>query len=291
MKRLPAALLLLLIFLCFASLAAAEPDPIGEVQTFRGTAVAVHGGQKRVLALGDKLFRDETVATAAESFLQIMFADGTVMTLDQLTEMALNDVAYSPMDAGNSVFDAEMVAGTCRFVTGQITKHNPERFKIGSPLGIIGIRGTEGGVSAAPDNASAYGASLGAAIGAQGSGWSPAVAPSVTHETVAHFNGTVSRPMSFTDHFGKTVEIARGMAVDVSADRGAGAPRGVGPEDREMFKPASFSTAANVPSRYRVNFRGYDSSPGSVSSAGGTSGGGDKTAKTEAASEPHGYHP
>jgi hypothetical protein len=261
----------LLIFLAVAFPAFASQNPIGEVQTLRGTAVAVDGGQKRMLAAGDKLFRSETVATGAESFLQVMFEDGTVLALDAHTEMILNDVAYEPGNSDNRIFDIDMVAGTCRFVTGQITKHSPDKFKIGSPLGTIGIRGTEGGVSAPADNAAEYGAGLDAAMGAPGSGWNPGPRPGVSKETVAHINGSTRRPMSFTDTFGKTVEIGRGQAVDVSAGTGAGAPRGISAQDRQTFSPADFSTSANVPSAYTPNFSGYSASPGL---SGGVLGGG-----------------
>lgn len=268
-------IIFLIVFLLVPATAlAADQDPIGEVQTYKGTAVAVGNGQKRILSLRDKLYQNDMVATGAESFLQIMFQDGTVLTLDAHTEMVLNDVSYRPGNSDGRMFDIDMVAGTCRFVTGQITKHNPDKFKIGSPLGTIGIRGTEGGVKAAADNADEFGASLDAAMAADGSGWSPGVSPSVSRETVAHINGSARRDISFTDAFGKTVSVPRGMAVDVSADTGAGDPRGIDSADRESFSSADFSKAASVPSAYSSHFSGYDASPGATSGVGGGAEGG-----------------
>ncbi|MGE4290817.1 MAG: FecR domain-containing protein [Desulfovibrio sp.] len=275
MKRLILSGLSVLILLLFSFSAIAEQTAIGKVQTFRGTAVAVDAGQKRLLSTGDDLFRSETVATGAESFLQIMFLDGTVLTLDAHTQMVLNDVAYRPGDSENRNFDIEMVAGTCRFVTGQITKHNPDKFKIGSPLGSIGIRGTEGGIAARASNAQAFGAGLDAAMASPGSGWNPGAAPEVDQETVAHINGSIRRSMSFTDTFGNVVSIARGMALDVSASTGAGEPRGIDASDRESFSAAGFNTSASVPSAFSSQFSGYDASPGSGSEvSGGSEGGG-----------------
>ncbi|MEF2145947.1 MAG: FecR domain-containing protein [Desulfovibrionaceae bacterium] len=288
MKRF--VLLLALLLLCPALSLAAAGEPVGRVQTYEGTVAAVSDGQKRGLALNDPLYANDTVVTGGDGFLQIMFADGTVLTMDAHTEMLLRDVSYTPGNSEGRNFNIDMIAGTCRFVTGQITKHNPEKFKVGSPLGTIGIRGTEGGVLAQAANLAAFNAALSAALAEPGPGWNPSVSPEITRQTVAHFSGSVRKPMSFTDKFGKTVDIGRGQALDVTAEGGAGSPRGVSDQDRRSFSEADFVTSAQVPSPYNSVFSGYDATPGGTAGGvvGGSGNGGDGAAGDAGGGDGHG---
>ncbi|MEF2145946.1 MAG: FecR domain-containing protein [Desulfovibrionaceae bacterium] len=271
------ALLSALLFAGFLSSAHAA-ERVGKVQSYKGVAAAVSDGKKRTLSLNDDLFSNDLIVTGSNSFLQVMFEDGTVLALDEYSEILLRDVVYSPGAAGRAGFNIDMIAGTCRFVTGQITKHNPEKFKVGSPLGTIGIRGTEGGVLADMGNRQAFNADLDANINAPGAHWSPAVNPDVLTQTIAHFAGSANKPISFSDRFGKTVDIPRGQALDVSAIAGAGAARGISEQDKRNFKAADFSTSVSVPSAYRGIFEGFSSTPGNTGGIVGGGGGGENSA-------------
>ncbi|SKA90923.1 FecR family protein [Paucidesulfovibrio gracilis DSM 16080] len=263
--------LVLLLFLLMPCLASAAQEPVGEVQSLKGTAVAVRGETAHPLDRGEALYRSDLLTTGADSFLQVMFLDGTVITMDAHTQLAVNQVVYEPGEADQGRFDADVVAGTCRFLTGRITRFEPNNFKLGTPLGTIGIRGTEGGVHAPAGNP-AYGPQLDRNIGSAGTGWDQP-SPDVQRQTISHINGSVNRPMQFTDLFGKQQEVQRGRSLDADAQQGAGQPRSMNQRDRDTYSGSDFHTSATTPKAFRATFDGYGSGPGASNKPGGGSGG------------------
>lgn len=96
------------------------------------------GTTRRDLKRGDGVFRDEMIATGAESRAQLLFADETALTIGPKSEIVLDKFVYDP-DKKTGEVTLRAVTGAFRFVSGSAQK---DAYKIITPAGSIGIRGT-----------------------------------------------------------------------------------------------------------------------------------------------------
>lgn len=267
----------ILIFMTVLLVAAfqlwADSEKIGVVQSIKGTAVAVAEGQKRVLKSTDPVFEKDLLAVGADGFLQIMFKDGTVLAMRDNSELQLEQFKYEIGESDDSIVDLNMISGGLRFLTGKAVKGNPEGFKVDTPLGTIGIRGTEGTAETQLANTGNYANDLNANINTPGTGWDRSVQPEVTNQTVNHVNGSASKAMTFTDKFNKTVSLDRGSGVEVNQEQGAGDarpnPRGTAVSTKDKSK---FNKKATTPKEYRSRFSGFEGGgrPGATPGTGGS---------------------
>ena len=97
---------------------------------------------QEILITGSKVFYGDTILTSKASNAQILFLDQTVLTLGEDTELTIDDFIYnSETHDGN--FVTEVKSGTVKFITGQISKLNPDNLEVKLPEGTLGARGTE----------------------------------------------------------------------------------------------------------------------------------------------------
>lgn len=112
-----------------------------------GTAAAVNpstqgtppGGAIRTIALGDNIIHNERVATDGAGLLQILFVDGTTLTMGPNSELVIDSFFYDP-NANTAQVAVTMTKGVLRFIGG-LTSKTPDGATIGTPIGTIGIRG------------------------------------------------------------------------------------------------------------------------------------------------------
>ena len=129
----------------FASLA--KSRQIGTVEL----ATAAHGmlleiGRRELFILDD-VFEDETVETAIEGALHIVFLDSTDFRLGEDSSMVLETYIYDP-DTRPGTLLARLSSGVFRIVSGDMHKAG---FRIVTPTATIGIGGTDFSVSVATD--------------------------------------------------------------------------------------------------------------------------------------------
>lgn len=92
----------------------------------------------RILTLGTDVFLRERVETGPVGQAQLMFQDGTAVTLGPNGALTLDEFVYDPGSRrGRMVMTA--AAGLMRFVGGRVSKD--EEAVIRTPLGHVGIRG------------------------------------------------------------------------------------------------------------------------------------------------------
>jgi hypothetical protein len=90
------------------------------------------------ISVGDEIFRDETVRTAADSDAKFVLRDDTNLSLGPGSTLKLDRAVFSgETNVGNVA--VKLTSGAFRFVTGNSTK---ESYKIVTPLATIGVRGT-----------------------------------------------------------------------------------------------------------------------------------------------------
>ena len=132
--------ILIVVFLLFASVANASNNSfVGII----GAAIGDIKNQKdEKLANGSKIFFGDTIISNSKSNAQILFLDQTVLTLGEETESTIDEFVYDPNSQDGS-FVSTVKTGTVKFITGQISKKNPDNLEVKVPAGTLGARGTE----------------------------------------------------------------------------------------------------------------------------------------------------
>ncbi|WP_415718201.1 FecR domain-containing protein [Maridesulfovibrio sp.] len=119
-----------------------SPHEIGKIVAVNGEAFAESESGLRPLQAGSSIFEGEELVTGADSNLEVRFVDDTLLSQGEDSRISLDDYAYDPSGDELSDYMVNITEGTFRMVTGKIAEQNPERFKVGTPLATIGIRGT-----------------------------------------------------------------------------------------------------------------------------------------------------
>ena len=132
--------LFIIIFFMFASVANASNNSfVGVI----GAAIGDIKNQKNEsLTNGSKIFFGDTIISKNKSNAQILFLDQTVLTLGEETELTIDEFVYDPNSQDGS-FVSTVKTGTVKFITGQISKKNPDNLEVKVPAGTLGARGTE----------------------------------------------------------------------------------------------------------------------------------------------------
>ena len=132
-------ILILLVFLLLPNFGNANTDFIGVI----GAAVGeITNQNNEKLSNGSKIFFGDTVVSNNNSNAQILFLDQTILTLGEDTELTIDEFIYDPNSHDGS-FVSNVKSGTVKFITGQISKKNPENLEVKFPSGTLGARGTE----------------------------------------------------------------------------------------------------------------------------------------------------
>lgn len=136
--------ILMTILGLFLAVNLAGADSIGLIVAVQGKATATDAaGTVRELAIKSEIRLNDTVKTEAQSRVQIMLNDDTLLAVGASSEMTIDEYVYSPASAPDNAFSVKMGKGVFRTVTGKITDLNPDRFKVKTRRATIGIRGCD----------------------------------------------------------------------------------------------------------------------------------------------------
>lgn len=123
-----------------AAIPAMAQDVAGAVTRLVGSAERVAAGQATPLAVGSPVRVGDSVRTGPESRLEIRFGDDSMLTLGAAADIVLDRFFYDPAAPRQQL---EVVKGIFRFVGGGIARQAPDWVRLRTPVGTIGIRGTE----------------------------------------------------------------------------------------------------------------------------------------------------
>ncbi len=125
--------------------AAAENDGvIGTVMEIEGTAtIGPEGQEPAAVAVNTPVHLSDIVETGAGAKLFVLFIDNTEMTLAENTKLAVNEWNFDPDDSAGNKGVYSILQGTFSYVSGLIAKKENPDVHINTPVGSIGIRGTE----------------------------------------------------------------------------------------------------------------------------------------------------
>ena len=94
------------------------------------------------LVNGSKIFYGDTIISKEQSNAQILFLDQTAITVGENSELTIDEFIYDP-ESNDGSFVSSVKSGTVKFITGQISKKNPDNLEVKIPSGTLGARGTE----------------------------------------------------------------------------------------------------------------------------------------------------
>lgn len=132
---------LLLLLLSFYSVNVLANEKVATVVITKNQVDALRVCHTVELARKNPVFENDVVRTSQQARTQLRFNDGTLLTLGADTEMAVLDFKFGNGQTPSAKF--ELLTGVFRMVTDQITKVKSPSLEIATPLGSIGIRGTD----------------------------------------------------------------------------------------------------------------------------------------------------
>jgi len=138
--------------LAFASLAA-EPEVAARATAILNQVEALSAdGVTRRLARGDLIYVGETLTTGPKGRAQLRFTDRGVMTLRPATRLSIDDYRFDPAAPALNRQNLSVDQGGFRAATGAVADSNREGYRVASPLGVVGVRGTNYEAVLTPSN-------------------------------------------------------------------------------------------------------------------------------------------
>lgn len=99
----------------------------------RGSPEAISSGMN--MMLGDRINSEE------DSRMQVMLLDETIFTVGPNSDLVIDEFVYSP-ESGTAKLTANFTKGVMRYVSGNLSKLNPDGVTIKTREATIGVRGT-----------------------------------------------------------------------------------------------------------------------------------------------------
>lgn len=126
-------ILLLLPLMLFAE--------IGKISVSKGDVTITRGNEIITAQNGSKIEEKDIIISKNSSSAQLLFKDGTVITIGANTNFKISEYLY---EESNNKSNSSMTVnqGVFRAITGKIGKLNPNNFKLQTKSSSIGIRGT-----------------------------------------------------------------------------------------------------------------------------------------------------
>ena len=101
-------------------------------------------GSVRLLSERSEIRQGDAVTTERDSYAQMRFTDGAVVTLRPNTQVRLDSYRFVDAQPGNDNFALALLKGGLRKVTGLIGRRGTrEAFRLVTPTATVGIRGTD----------------------------------------------------------------------------------------------------------------------------------------------------
>ena len=96
----------------------------------------------RSLKRGSDLFLNETLQTGKKGYVQVRFLDNTLLALKPNTAFRTNTYRRGIQKNTQANYNATLLKGGFKILTGLIAEHNPDHFKVNSRVATITVRGT-----------------------------------------------------------------------------------------------------------------------------------------------------
>lgn len=118
--------------------------PVGEINQVAGKVAVIHENdpQGYWAAVGNRLFKGDTIITLAGAHAAFKLDDGSFMTLSPETKLEITKSVYAPEKKNRSTF-INMIAGKTRFVVRKLVDARHSEFKVKTTTSVAGVRGSD----------------------------------------------------------------------------------------------------------------------------------------------------
>jgi hypothetical protein len=116
---------------------------VGRVLLVAGEAFAVRAGTPVKLVRGAPVHDRDLLRTGPRSTLQVRFADESLLSLRENSEVRIDDFRFSGKEDGTERAFFSLLKGGLRKITGLIGRTNHQNYRMDTAVATIGIRGTD----------------------------------------------------------------------------------------------------------------------------------------------------
>ncbi|MBN8449211.1 MAG: FecR domain-containing protein [Candidatus Accumulibacter sp.] len=120
----------------------ADETSIGYVKNVTGEASVTNGGKRTKAEVGTAVRQGSVLQTGPRSSMGVTFKDETVMSFGPDTEFVVDEYLYAPAQ-GKLKLGSKLAKGSLNYVSGVISKLQPDAVTVRTPSGTIGVRGTQ----------------------------------------------------------------------------------------------------------------------------------------------------
>jgi hypothetical protein len=117
-------------------------EQIGFVKLVSGEATVSTDGKATKARVGLPVYEGSLLKTTASGSMGVTFKDETVMSFGPNTELVVDQYLFNPKQ-GKLKLNAKLARGSLNYVSGTIAKLQPEVVSVTTPVGTIGVRGTQ----------------------------------------------------------------------------------------------------------------------------------------------------
>lgn len=122
----------------------------GTFKAAEGDVAVIRARVKSRPVPGVALEESDHIVTGESGSAVVTLRDGTVLTVGPSAVVNLSRFSFEPTTQRGQ-FLVDLLEGSIRVVTGLLARVNPELFKVHTPTSVVGVRGTDFIVEAAPN--------------------------------------------------------------------------------------------------------------------------------------------
>ena len=132
------------------TVAAVVPLRSGTFKSTEGDVAMIRAQVRSRPTPGAALDAGDRIATGENGSAVVTLRDGTVLTVGPNAVVDLSRFSFEPTTQRGQ-FLVNLLEGSIRVVTGLLARINPDLFKVNTPTSVVGVRGTDFIVEAAPN--------------------------------------------------------------------------------------------------------------------------------------------
>jgi len=129
------------------TLCAQEGQPIaGSVKKVTGNVMLRRGGASVPVTEGMHILPHDVLETPVDGSVGIILRDGTRVAMGASTTLEIDRFVYEPGE-GKLGLLLRLVRGAMVYVSGKIAQFSSDSVRVETPVGVVGLRGTEVAIS------------------------------------------------------------------------------------------------------------------------------------------------
>lgn len=116
---------------------------VGEFSLVVGEVIRVDAaGNRQQLRTGDTLQEQDRLITGSDALAMIVFVDKARLAVRPDTELVVRRYRIDASGAQTRL-EFDLLRGTVRQISGEAARQQPDRYRLNTPIAVIGVRGTD----------------------------------------------------------------------------------------------------------------------------------------------------